>query len=340
MKGGNKMNYIGLDIHKQFTFAVAKDEKGLLITKDKFENSKENFEEYLKNFPKEETKILMESTCVWEYIFEIIQSLGYDAKLSNPVKTKAIACARIKTDAVDASTLSDLLRANLVAESYIPPKEIRRLREIARERRAFVKGRTQIKNRIQAILIKRGMKLPYSTLCLKALKWILDNPEKDDILVHQINLLENFKQETNFLEEKIRSIASENKNAKLLMTIPGIGEIRAIELVAEIGEISRFQTADKLCSYAGLIPSIKQSGNTLRFGNLIKQSSRTLKFSLIEAAWVAVRTREDNSLKIFYKKLCVSKSKQKSICAVARKMCCIVHAMLRKQEEFRDFIIL
>ena len=117
------MNFIGMDIHKQFTVAVVKDEQGNELAKEKFENNKENFSDFLKIFPKENTKIVMESCCVWEYIFEILEKMEYDVKLSNPSKTKAIAYARIKTDSVDASTLADLLRANLIAESYIPPKK-------------------------------------------------------------------------------------------------------------------------------------------------------------------------------------------------------------------------
>src|SRR3989344_2429724 len=325
------MNFIGMDIHKQFTVAVVKDEQGNELAKEKFENNKENFSDFLKIFPKENTKIEMESCCVWEYIFEILEKMEYDVKLSNPSKTKAIAYARIKTDSVDASTLADLLRANLIAESYIPPKKIRRLREIVRERKTFVKQSTQLKNKIHSMLIRRGIKLPTATLGKKALKLISEMVDENDIIEHYTNLLWYNKQELNFIEDKIKKIAEENQEANLLMTIPGIAEIRAMEIIAEIGEINRFPTADKLCSYAGLVPSIKQSGNTLRFGKLVRQSSKTLKNDLIEASWVIVRTKESNSLQEFYKKLAKKKGKQKAICATARKLCCVVYAILRKK---------
>ena len=328
------MNFIGMDIHKQFTVAVAKDEQGNKLTEEKFDNSKERFADFLKQFPKENTKIVMESTCVWEYIFEILEEMNYDVKLSNPTRTKAIACARIKTDSVDASTLADLLRANLVAESYIPPKEIRKLREITRERKTFVGQSTQLKNRIHALLMKRGIKLPTASLGKKALKLIADSVSDGDLLEHYINLLWYNKQELNFLEDKIRKIANDMNETKLLMTMPGIGEIRAVNIFAEIGDVKRFPTADKLCSYAGLVPSIRQSGNTLRFGRLIKQSSKTLKNDLIEASWIATRTLESNQLQRVYQKLAKKKGKQKAICATARKMCCIIHSMLRKNQEF------
>jgi len=328
------MNYIGMDIHKQFTFAVVKDEKGNEIAKEKFENSKENFGKFLKEYSPDNTKIVMESTCVWEYIYEILEEMKYEVKLANPSRTKAIAFARIKTDAVDASTLADLLRANLVAESYIPPKNIRRWREITRERRTFVKQTTQIKNKIHAILIKRGVKFPSKTFCMSTMLWLKDKFSNNDIVYRYANLLEYYKEELVFIDEGIRKIADENKDVKLLMTIPGIAELRAVDIIAEIGEINRFQSGNKLCSYAGLVPSIKQSGNSLRFGKLIRQSSKTLKNDLIEASWVVVRTKESNPLQEFYKRLAKKKGKQKAICATARKLCCVVYAILSKQREF------
>lgn len=328
------MNYIGMDIHKQFTVAVVKDEQGTELADEKFANSKDNFGKFLVNYLPNETKIVIESTGVWEYIYDILEEMHYEVKLANPVRTRAIAEARIKTDHVDAATLADLLRANLVAESYIPPKPVRRLREIVRERSVFVKQTTQIKNRIHALLVKRGMTLPAKTLCKSARLWLRQQPDERSMLKHYLNLLDYHEQELDVLEKEICSIAAANSDAQLLVTIPGIASIRAMDLLAEIGEINRFSTADKLCSYAGLVPSVHQSGNTLRFGRLIKQSSKRLKSTLIETSWNLVTTRESNPLQEFYKRLARKKGKQKAICAVARKLCCVVHAMLRKKKEF------
>jgi transposase len=330
------MNYIGMDIHKQFTVAVVKDEQGNKLAEEKFNNSEENFGNFMQIYKPEETKIVIESTCVWEYIYEILEAKKYKVKLANPSRTRAIAEARIKTDSIDASTLADLLRANLVAESYIPPKEIRRLRETTRERRTFVKQTTQIKNKIHAILIRRGTQIPSTTLCKKTLLWMREKFKDENVILHYINLLEYHTKELESINDNIREKAEINRDAKLLMTIPGIAELRALDIIAEIGEINRFSSADKLCSYAGLVPSIKQSGNTIHFGRLIKQSSKILKSDFIEICWNIVRTRRNNPLQIFYKKLVKKKGKQKAICATARKLCCVVYAMLKKQEEFRD----
>jgi len=121
---------------------------------------------------------------------------------------------------------------------------------------------------------------------------------------------------------------------QLLKTIPGIGNTIALTIIAEIGDINRFESSKKLTSYAGLVPGIRQSGSTLKFGRLIKQSSKDLKTCFIEASWVLVRTKEANRFKWFYGNLSKKKGKQKAICAVARKLCCISYAMLKKNQEF------
>ncbi len=331
------MNYIGMDIHKQFTVAVAKDKEGNKLAEEKFDNGKDNFKKFLSEFVPEETEIVIESCSIWEYIYDILEDMKYKVKLANPTKTRAIAEARIKTDSIDASTLCDLLRANLIAESYIPPKEIRNLRNIMRQRRAIVKGRTQIKNRIHAVLLMNGIKLPYTGLGQTAMKWIVEEINTTSIksiLVSYINILEQFNLELKKIEERIREIALKNPQAVLLTTVYGIAEIRAMEIITEIGDINRFESSGKLCSYAGLIPSMKQSGTTLRFGRLIKQSSKNLKFTLVEASWNLIRLKENNRFREFYLKLSKKKGKQKAICAVARKLCCAVYAMLTKNQEF------
>jgi len=329
------MNYVGLDVHKHFTYGVIKSEKGDELNRSRFDNSELNFSSFLQGFKPEETLIVMESTGVWEFLYDMLESKGYKIKLANPVKTKAIAYARVKTDAIDASTLADLLRANLIAESYVPSKEIRKLREVTRQRKTLVKGQTQVKNKIHAILTKHGMNFPYATLCDKAVQWIIDEIKDTSIktiLVSYINLLVQYKHELKLIDEKINDIAEKDEKAKLLMSIPGVGGIRAMEIISEVGDFSRFPSADKLASYSGLVPSIRQSGSTIKVGRLIQQSSKHLKFAFIEVAWIIVK--KDNNLKNYYQKLSRKKGKQKAICAVARRVCCIAYAMMRDNREF------
>src|SRR3989344_5406070 len=119
------MNYVGLDVHKKFTYAVVKDDNGDMLAEDRFDNCEANFQKLLKPFAPDETKVVMESTGVWEYIYGILEKLGY--------------------------------KANLISESYVPPEEIKKLREVVRLRKMTLKQANQSINRLHAFLTKRGI---------------------------------------------------------------------------------------------------------------------------------------------------------------------------------------
>lgn len=76
----------------------------------------------------------MEATYGWEWLAELLEDAGYELHLAHPLRTKAIASARVKTDAVDARTLAHLLRADLLPEAYVAPRELRDLRDLLRQR--------------------------------------------------------------------------------------------------------------------------------------------------------------------------------------------------------------
>ena len=147
-------------------------------------------------------------------------------------------------------------------------------------------------------------------------------------------MLEQYNYEIKQIDDKLAEIAMKDSRVQLLKTIPGIANTLALTIIAEIGDINLFKSSKHLASYAGLAPGIKQSGNTLKFRRVIKQSSKDLKTCFVEASWVLVRTKEANRLKWFYGNLSKKKGKKKAICAVARKLCCITYAMLKKNREF------
>lgn len=329
------MHYIGLDIHKAFTYGIIEDAIGEVIKAERFSNTNENFSKFLEGTTPHETKIVMESTGVWEFIHDLIEESGYKVILANSLRTKAIASAKIKTDAIDARTLADLLRANLIPESYVPSKEMRKLREKVRSRKSLVKTQTQMINKIKAILNKQGINLPWKSWGKRSREWILEYDFKNkDLVIKHINILNQVEKELNTLEKEIENIAYYMKETKLLMTIPGIGPIHSVTVFGEIADYSRFSNGGKLCCYAGLIPGLRQSGNRSYYTGLIRQSTKTIKHELIQAAWVTVRTKEPNSLQLYYKRLLKKKGKKVAICATARKMLTIAYSMLKNNQEF------
>jgi transposase len=112
--------------------------------------------------------VAIEATYGWEWLADLPEDAGYQLHLAHPLRTRAIAAARVKTDAVDAATLAQLLRAGLLPEAYIAPRELRDVRELLRHRVTLVATRSALKNRVHAILARHGVIHQHADLFGKA----------------------------------------------------------------------------------------------------------------------------------------------------------------------------
>lgn len=110
----------------------------------------------------------MEAPSTWKHIYDYIESKGLEVSLAHPLKTRAMADARIKTDSIDSETLANLLRADLIPEAYVSPKAVRELRSIVRHRASLIRIRTEVKNKVHAILAKECIRHDFSNLFGKA----------------------------------------------------------------------------------------------------------------------------------------------------------------------------
>ena len=131
-------------------------------------NGREAFLELLGDPQGAETHVALEATYGWEWLAELLEEAGYDLHLAHPLRTRAIAAARVKTDAIDARTLAQLLRGGLLPEAYVAPREIRDLRELLRHRATLTRMRSAVKNRVHAILAKHGVARSTPTCSAKA----------------------------------------------------------------------------------------------------------------------------------------------------------------------------
>ena len=156
------MNSVGIDLHRKRSHLAALDESGAQLLSRRIVNDPQTFLALLEDVG--ECRIALEATYGWEWLADVLQDAGYELHLAHPMRTKAIASARVKTDAVDARTLAQLLRADLLPEAYIAPRELRDLRDLLRHRVALTRMRSALKNRVSAILAKNGIQRPYSDL--------------------------------------------------------------------------------------------------------------------------------------------------------------------------------
>jgi len=251
-------------------------------------------------------------------------------KLAHPLETKAIAKAKMKTDKIDSKILAQLLRDDLVPESWVPPKEIHDLRSLVKHRVFLVRTRMNLKNRIHAEFDKRDidLRIPLFTRRGRELLRCLDIDVVDQLL----SVIKVLDVQIREVSGKIRELAKENEDAMLLTTIPGVGYYNALLFLAEIGDVNRFPDSEKLCSYAGLVPSVCRSGKKTVYEFITKQGSKWIRWALVQS--VHAHVRQDTQLSRFYHRLAKRKRKQVAIIATARKMLKIIYWMLKLKEPF------
>jgi Transposase len=139
------MNSVGIDLHRNRSHIAVIDEHGELSLSRRIVNDRSTFLELLGGL-EGESSIAVEATYGWEWLAELLEDAGYDIHLAHPLRTRAIAAARVKTDAVDAKTLAHLLRADLLPEAYVAPRDLRDVRELLRHRIALTRMRSALKN--------------------------------------------------------------------------------------------------------------------------------------------------------------------------------------------------
>jgi transposase len=330
---------VGIDVHKRRCQACLKDERGRLIGEVSFPRDEEgirSFHRLLQNHG--EARIVLESTGnLWVPIYDhLADDPANRVILANPRKTRIIAEAKIKNDRMDARVLADLVRADLVAESYVPSKEIREQRALLRQRRSLVEDTVAIKNRIHSLLDRHNLKHEYSDLFGKqGREWLrgLQLPSTEKIILDvELRQLESLEGGIRTLTEKIAVEAAEEPRVRLLMGFTGIDYYSAMLLLAEIGEIKRFSSPKKLVAYAGLAPGMRSSaGKTVR-GHITKEGNKYLRWILIEAAQHA--SRFDPKLQGFYQRVSARRGRQRAIVGVARKLLVSIYHVLNRNETY------
>ena len=147
------MNYIGIDLHKKFSQVTVLGENGEIKEKVKIENKEKELNRYFNNFD-EPSKAVIEATFSWGWLADYLKSRKIEVVLAHPQKVKAIASSQIKTDKVDSLILAKLLKADMIPTAYLCPKPLREIKEVLRSRASLVGLKTQIKNKIHALLHK------------------------------------------------------------------------------------------------------------------------------------------------------------------------------------------
>jgi transposase len=236
------------------------------------------------------------------------------------LRCKAIASARLKNDKVDAAILAQLLRADLLPEAWIAPARVRQLRALLRHRASLVRLGTQQRNRIHAVAADHGYDRSAGYWTGPGRGWLaeLDLPAASrEIVTDCLAVIDGLAPLIDRLDGELHARAKADPRVKALRTLPGVGEFTALVILAEIGDITRFPSARKLASWAGLTPTVRGSDLTVRHGHISKQGSAWLRWVLNQAAQTAKRSPEFAAA---YAAIAKRRGKKIATIAIARKL--------------------
>jgi transposase len=322
--------YLGIDTHTRYSQVAVVNGDGNLHDEIRLPNDR--LDELAEQYAGGEAAI--EASGHYRPVYEMLDE-HLDVTLVNPSKNRLIAEATVKTDRIDAKRLAHMLRADMLAESYIPSDEIRELRDLVRTRKALVEERTAEKNRIRAVL-KRTNNAYDSELFGPTGREFLAELSLSDadrtIVEAHLSVIDEYDEQIERLEDTIERRVLESPAAQRLLSIPGVGQSSAALVVAEVGEIERFDRHEELVSYAGLDPMVHQSGDTEVHGSISKEGSAPLRWALVQCAHVSVRY--DEYLGNFYTRLKQRKNHQIAIVATARKLLVSIFYMLKRREPY------
>jgi len=344
---------VGMDVHVRNSYLHVTDDAGNVMRHGRCQNTLMDLAEFLSPIEREAAqrdepvRTVLESTtnsrAIQRMLTEYGGAAGIDltAEVLDARKIRIIAESVCKCDRLDAKVLGELARSNLkLPVCYMPDDEEFALREHLRARSDLVRMRTMLKNRVHAVLHRRGILAPTADLFTKAGRAFLGQQELDEagrtILDRYLETMDQIHRAVDESTASLKELMRRprwSKAVALLMTMPGIGLITALTILAELGNLKRFRSRAAVANYAGLVPIVRDSNQKHYSGGISHRGSNHLRAVLAEAAWMAV-PRVPVYCHLF-ERVEQKKNKATAIVAVARRMLEDAFTLLKRDEAFR-----
>lgn len=335
---------VGLDVHNKNTTVVWVDaDTGELS--EPHSVSTDQVVDHLTTLPGTK-RVVMEAGDSSFSLARKLKSCAVEVVVVDAYKAHRLleACQSAKTDNLDATMLAILLAQGYLNSAlvWVCDDYIQQLRELTRYQQELTRDSTRVRNRIRGLLRREGLVCPYSDLRGKAaVEWLEQvvktlAPRTSMLLQAMCSDLAAKKAQLQQVTDTIAAEAQANAAAMLLQTVPGIGSLLALTIVAEIGDIKRFATAQKLRGYSGLVPVVRQSGERRHTGPLTKHGNRRLRWALVLAAshFAASTQTRELSLTAHYRHQLYKHGPNPAKVALARRLVDVIFAMLRDQMVF------
>jgi transposase len=325
-----------MDVHRDFC-EVAVWDAGEVVRAARVPSRPEQLQAFALQL-RPTDRVAMEATGNALAIARILGPHVAAVEIVNTRRLKAITESKQKTDRHDAKTLAQLLAAGMFAGSWQPDEATRMLRRRVARRARLVAHRTSSKNEILAVLHRNLKPRPPMSdpFGVAGRAWLarqelpVDEQDTIDAALRQIDFL---NEEIQALETELARFATASAEAKQLMTVPGVGLVTATSFLAQVGEITRFPNPNRLVSYLGLNPSVRQSGdNGAHTGRISKEGSALVRHVLVEAAQTAIRS--PGPLRAFFERVRARRGHAIAIVAVARKLAVLFWHLLVSGQDY------
>jgi len=283
-------------------------------------------------------RVVLEASVNTWAIAELLREHAGEVIVSNPMRTRAIASAKVKTDRVDSAILAQLLAADFIPPVWTPDPATRALRQQIGHHQSLVQQRTRLRNRIHSVLHRNLIDHSFTDLFGKAgCRWLSGVPlprDERDQVDSALRLLTAVEAEIKLAEQRIAQAALAAPQAMRLMTIPGVGLITSVALLAVIGDVTRFERPTQLVGYLGLDPRVRQSGERpAHTGHISRQGQAHARALLVEAAQSAIRV--PGPLHAFYERVRARRGRAIAIVAVARKLAVVAWHLLTYGTDYK-----
>lgn len=336
------VRYCGIDIATKSSYVYMTDEEGTKVMSGEVVTEKEALAKRLKPFVKVGLKVAIEAGNQTAWIHQALVAMGAEVVVVNPTKVKLIAESRKKTDKIDAKILCELLRLNaLPCPVHMPGKEARELRGLLVARRQLVGARTKLLNVVRGLVRQEGVRLASREL-LSAEGWKRLLARKFES-AHLAPLMETYAKAVTELSEGIRKIEKELKarekkdpRAAQLQTMPSVGMISSLTLLAAVDDIERFSSSRKLISYSGLAPTVRSSGERTEYGSISREGRSELRAVWVQIAHLVAQDKSvaARPLRIWYAKIERRRGKKTAMVALARKLLVIAYHVLKEGKPY------
>lgn len=329
------MRVIGMDVHRAFA-QVAILEDGKVVREQRLDLVQDKVVAFGRTL-RPDDEVVLEATGNTAAIERLLRPFVGRVVIANPRMVRAIAYARVKTDKIDAITLARLQASGFLPEVWAADEDTVRRRRQATERMGLLDETVRLKSRIHAILHANLIpKYKGALFGPTGRRWLAKAslPDHERLILNRlVDELQHTVEQLAVLDRDLASLALADERAVRLMTIPGVGPIVATMVLSAIGDISRFETPQKLASYFGLTPRIRQSGEgPARHGRISKQGNASVRKMLVEAAWSAQIA--PGPLRAFFARISAKRGAAAAIVATARKLTVLIWHVLAKGQEY------